>query len=240
MKIVYSTDNYWPRTSGMAVSIDSFKNELGNLGHEVHVFSPDYPGAAETDRMMNNDNIHRFSSYPLLFTKYNREDRMVYPWKKREVFRRLDALKPDLIHVQTEFPMGRITWEYALKNKIPLAITAHTYFEEYITVYFPLIPKKFARYYASTRVTKAYNLADQVIVPTGEFKKIMLSYGVKKPVDVIPTGINKDDFKDACKVKEKSVCPTKNLRAVRAVTKTTPVTELPFTNALQLPMVISR
>ena len=160
MKIVYATDNYWPHASGMAVSIDSFKKELEELGHEVHVFCSIYPGHENIDEEMNNKNVHRFPGYPMLFSEGGKpEDWLVYPWSRKKIYAELDRVKPDIIHLQTEFPMARFCWGYAAKYNVPLVTTAHTHMEEYITVYYPYVPKWFAKWYPRYKLLKAYNRA---------------------------------------------------------------------------------
>ena len=78
MRVVYSTDNYWPRISGMAVSIDSFREALEAVGHTVYVFAPWYPGAQVQDAEAGRQRVRRFAAYPLLFTR-SPEDRRRRP-----------------------------------------------------------------------------------------------------------------------------------------------------------------
>jgi glycosyltransferase involved in cell wall biosynthesis len=191
MKIAYFTDQYWPSISGVSVSIDSFRKQLCKMGHEVYVFVPNYPGAKELDEKRSYNNIFRFKSYKLFF---NDENRLVYRWEKKNVFKVLDSINPDIIHVQTEFAMGKIASSYAKRNSIPLVMTAHTNWEELIHLYIPFIPVKVARLYCRYFMRKTYNKADVVIVPTSLMELLLNLYFVKKPIRVIPTGIDKEDF----------------------------------------------
>ena len=198
MKIVYATDTYWPRINGVTVSIASYKKRLESHGHEVHVITPYYPNCDDEE-----ENIHRFSSYKLLFTN-QAEDRLVYPWKKKKVHKKLEEIKPDIIHIQTEFTVGIMAMKYGIKNDIPIITTSHTYFEEYINIYFPFLPKRLARTYARGRVRKFHNKANAVIAPTERMKNVLLGYDLEKPIHVIPTGISKKDFGDLSKKDEKN------------------------------------
>ena len=204
MKIVYPTDNYWPHVSGMAVSIDSFKKEFEKLGHELHVFCSIYPGHENIDKEMNNKNVHRFPGYPMLFSSGGKpEDWLVYPWSRKKIYKELDIVKPDLIHLQTEFPMPRFCWDYAAEKNIPLVATAHTYFEEYVKIYYPYLPDFFIKRYVPYRLLKAYNRARIVIAPTQQMADVLKSYKIKRPVFIIPTGINENEFSGTDKQKEK-------------------------------------
>jgi glycosyltransferase involved in cell wall biosynthesis len=174
---------------------------LIKLGHRVHVFAPVYPGYENIDKEMGNPDIHRFSSYPLLGTKS--EVRMVSPWIRKKVYAELDKIKPDIIHLQTEFPMTRFCRGYAEKYNIPMISTAHTYFEEYINIYYPYMPHFFNSRYPRYKVLKTYNSGQIVIAPSQQMADVLKSYKAKKPIFIIPTGIDEDEFKGTDKEKEK-------------------------------------
>jgi 1,2-diacylglycerol 3-alpha-glucosyltransferase len=199
MRIVYSTDNYHPRVSGMAISIDRFKKFLEKRGHEVHVFAPRY-----IKDHSDPDRVHRFRSLRLFFSK---EDRLVPPWAKKDVFKALSGIDPHIIHVQTEFGMGSLTKAYALKEGIPLVMSAHTHWEFYANHYFPYLPKGFARWAARWKMVDFYKQADLMICPTPQMKEILIGYGIDKEIHVIPTGIDTDEFIGADKKMEKERSP---------------------------------
>lgn len=200
-KIVYATDNYWPRFSGMAVSIDSFKHELERRGHTIHVFASEYPGGYEKDREMGNTNVHRFKAHK---TPISDEDRLVNRSEKREVRKRLESISPDIIHVQTEFNLGRMVRSYALEKKIPLIMTCHTYFEQYIHYYAPWLPDRNARWIAKRYTFNFYNKNDRLLTPSKLMKDVLRSYGIKKDITIIPTGIPEEEFSGTSKEEEKN------------------------------------
>lgn len=201
LKVVYSTDNYWPRFSGMAVSIDSFKHELERRGHTIHVFASEYPGGYEKDREMGNENVHRFKAHK---TPISDEDRLVNRSEKDKVWRKLDEISPDIIHVQTEFSLCKMVKKYGLKKDIPLVMTCHTYFEQYINHYVPWLPKGLARWIARRYTYSFYHTNDRLITPTPLMKEVLRSYGIEKEISVIPTGIPEEDFSGVSKEEEKN------------------------------------
>lgn len=201
LKIVYASDNYWPRFSGMAVSIDSFKHELERRGHTVHVFASEYPGGYKKDLEMGNENVHRFKSHK---TPISREDRLVNRSQNKAVRRKLDEIDPDIIHVQTEFSLCKMVKKYALDRKKPLVMTCHTYFEQYINHYVPWLPKRFARWFARRWTINFYGTNDRLITPTPLMKEVLRSYGIKKEISVIPTGIPEEDFSNTSKEEERA------------------------------------
>ena len=189
MKIVFATDQYWPSISGVSVSVDAFRDELVRMGHEVHLFVPDYPEAAIHDSKTMTSNIHRFKSRTIF---YNEENRFVKRNEREHIYDQLDAIKPDIIHTHTEFSMGKMLSSYARNKNISLVRTAHTNWEELITHYVRHIPKHLVRYYCRWFIRTTYNKSDLVIVPTSIMELLLNLYFVNKPIRVIPTGI--EDF----------------------------------------------
>ena len=190
MKIIYSTDNYWPRISGMAVAKDAFKDGLANLGHDVYIFAPDYPNAEQFDKKAGNTGVFRFPSIKLFFLE---EDRLVSPLQKRAVFNSMGSIKPDIIHVHTEFSLGVYSSQYAKMHNIPLVYTAHTYWEEYVN-YISFFPNFMIKKVGANLRNLPFKYDGVITVPSSAMKSVLFSYSKKKPITIIPTGIVKDDF----------------------------------------------
>ncbi|MBI9098024.1 MAG: glycosyltransferase [Spirochaetaceae bacterium] len=190
MNIVYVTDNYWPRMSGMAVSIDSFCRELKKKGIDVHILAPDYPNAKEHDAMHKDINIHRFKSLKIFFSK---EDRCVSPFQERKISDVMNSIDPAIIHIQTEFNMGRIAIKYAIENNIPLIATAHTVWREY-AFYIPILPGFFRNSFVSYYYRKFYMNIDNIVVPSKAMKLYIETYVQNKNISIIPTGICPEEF----------------------------------------------
>ena len=191
MNIVYVSDQYWPSVSGVPVSMDTFKENLIQKGFNVYMLVPDYPEAAEWDRENNATNVFRFRSRSLFF---NKENRLVYKSEKKKVYERLDLIKPDIIHIHTEFALAKIVIKYAKKNNIPLVLTAHTNWEELINEYIKFIPHNLARFYCRSILRRMFNKVDVVIVPTSLMEARLIEYLVRSPIQVIPTGITASHF----------------------------------------------
>ena len=186
MVIVFATDTYWPRFNGATVSIDAFKREFEKLGHQVHIIAPEYPNMEPS----TDPTIHRFKSYQFLFSP---EDRLVWKAERWKIFRTLKKLKPDIIHGHTEFQLSIMVMKYGRKRKIPIVFTCHTYWEEYINLYLPF-PDKIGRQVARSIQRTAIKLVDEVVTPTEPMREVLSSYGIKKPIHVLPTGVPEDEF----------------------------------------------
>ena len=188
MKIVFATDTYWPRCNGATVSIDAFKREFELLGHEVHIIAPAYPNMEET----GDRSIHRFKSYQFIFSP---EDRLVWKAERWRIFRTLKSIQPDVIHCHTEFQLSLMVMRYGYKRGIPVVFTSHTYWEEYINLYMPF-PDKIGRQVARSVQRAALKMVDRVVTPSEAMREVLRSYGIKKQIDILPTGVPEEEFSE--------------------------------------------
>ncbi|MGC8764418.1 MAG: glycosyltransferase [Brevinematia bacterium] len=196
MKVVVGTDTYWPRVNGVTVSVQTLKRELEKLGHECYVFAPAYTDTREVEK-----NIIRVPA--LGVATISKEDRLTNPFAQKMVFKKLDEIKPDIIHVQTEFTMGLMIKKYALKHKIPLIITCHTFWEEYIHHYIPYFPEKLEKSLVIYLTKRFFRNARFIIVPTTRMEEKLKTYDVKAQTVVVPTGIAPEDFAGVSKEEER-------------------------------------
>jgi len=201
MKVAFTSDVYWPRINGVTVSTNIFLNELTKLGHEIRLWAPDYPLPEDQKKLYHQDpRVSRLKSFGLFFSK---EDRQPSPFQRRRFFQELDAFAPELIHIQTEFTLSLMARRYARKRNLPVVMTCHTYFEQYINYYFPWAPQEGAKKFARWLTYRLFKNADAIIAPTEPMKAVLISYGITCPITVVPTGIPQDDFMGVSKVEER-------------------------------------
>jgi glycosyltransferase involved in cell wall biosynthesis len=201
MKVAFTSDVYWPRVNGVTVSTTIFLNELRKLGHDVRLWAPEYPTEGDEDYPARHDEgVTRLKSFGLFFTK---EDRLPHLTQQSRFFKELDAFGPDLLHVQTEFLLMDMAKRYARSRGIPMIQTCHTYFEQYVSFYFPWAPAWLIKRLARWLTYRWFRHADAIIVPTEPMKKVLRSYGITSPIAVVPTGIPEDDFHGVDKGREK-------------------------------------
>ena len=188
MKILMLTDVYFPRVNGVSTSIQTFRRELRELGHEIWVVAPEYgqPTADERD-------IDRIISRQVLFDP---EDRMMRP---RLLARRLESFQRsnfDLVHVQTPFVAHYAGLRLARRLGIPCVETYHTFFEEYLFHYLPILPKGVWRAVARRFSRRQCNQLDGLVVPSQAMLEVLVRYGVRTRMRVIPTGMPEDNFQE--------------------------------------------
>lgn len=185
MKIALVTDTYWPRVNGVAMSVDSFRHELIRQGHEVLVLCPRY-GSEPPE-----PGVARFAAIQAPLTP---EDRLVRPWARKAVFATLDGFAPDVLHIQTELPLGNLARRWGRRRGVPVVITSHTYFEKYARHYVPWLPARWTEAVTRWVSSRSLSAADLVLVPSQLMKNVLVGYGIDKPIEVLPTGFNPRDF----------------------------------------------
>ncbi len=189
MRILMVSDVYFPRVNGVSTSIQTFARELNQKGHHVTLIAPEY-GCAEKDK----DDALEILRVPSRKVMFDPEDRMMnLSW----VMERIDLLaymEFDVIHIQTPFVAHYLGLKLEKVLGIPVVVTYHTYFEEYLYNYIQFLPKALLRFVARRFTVSQCNAVSRIIVPSQPIENALHGYGVTAPVEVIPTGLNLDAF----------------------------------------------
>jgi glycosyltransferase involved in cell wall biosynthesis len=145
------SDAWTPQVNGVVRTLQRTRAELERLSHQVDVISPDQFRTVPCP------------TYP--------EIRLAL-WPGRKVYRQLDALKPDAIHISTEGPLGRAARAWCLKRRLPFTTAYHTRFPEYVAARFAV---PLAWTYASVR--RFHAPAARVMVATQSIESELLARG---------------------------------------------------------------
>jgi glycosyltransferase involved in cell wall biosynthesis len=196
MRIGFFTDSYLPATHGVEISIETFREELEKMGHEVFVYAPEAPGYKD-----KNPNVFRFKSVkiiknPEMYNAFN-----FLPVNHE--FKDISHLKLDIAHAHSPFSLGILAKYISERQIIPLVYTHHTHYPEYVKAY--VGEKVLLPYLAKIYSTWFVNNSDAVIAPSLKIKKLLKSYGADEdiPIYVLPTGIDLNTFKKSTIDKEK-------------------------------------
>jgi glycosyltransferase involved in cell wall biosynthesis len=117
MRILLVTDAWAPQVNGVVRTLQRVKSECEVLGHAVEVISPE-----------------RFRTVPC----------PTYPeirlaWRPGgRIGARLEALRPDAVHLATEGPLGVAARRQCLRRGLPFTTSYHTRFPEYVSARFPV------------------------------------------------------------------------------------------------------
>lgn len=183
MKIGIFTDSFKPYTSGVVTSICTFREELENLGHQIYIFAPSYPGYSE-----NEYGVYRYYSVP---SPTNPDYTLAIPIfpGMNSLLKRLDL---DIIHVHSPFTMGRVGLHYARRYDTPIVFTYHTLYDQY--VHYVPVAQDLARDVTIKYSKNFCNQCDHIVVPSREVESILTELNIKTPRSVIPTGVPIEKF----------------------------------------------
>jgi 1,2-diacylglycerol 3-alpha-glucosyltransferase len=188
LKIGFFSDTYAPQVNGVVTSIENFCQELEREGHEVFIFCP------KVNKEKSSRKIIRFPSIEFIFQP---EYKISLPLTLN-LEKKIELAALDIIHVHTPFGLGLLGQYYAHKKNKPLISTYHTLYPEYVKTYFlkgkiitPKIAAKLSAIFS--------NFCDLNIAPSLKIKKFLLNYGVTKPIEVLPTGIDIKEFQSNIK-----------------------------------------
>ena len=187
MHILMISDVYFPRINGVSTSIQTFREELIAAGHQVTLVVPEYP-----TKYTREDGIIRIPSRGVLFDP---EDRMMVYKKIIKQIPELKKLAIDLVHIHTPFVAHYAGVQIARSLNVRCVVTYHTYFEEYLYHYIPILPKRFLKFLARNFSASQCKQMDGIIVPSTAMQKTLEEYGVSAPKHIIPTGIHPQKFR---------------------------------------------
>ena len=104
-------------------------------------------------------------------------------------------LKLDIIHTQTEFGIGIFGKIMAKQQGLPVVHTYHTMYEDYFYYITKGKFKNLSDDIVRVPTRRICNACEAVVAPTKKVSDLLLEYGVEKPINIIPTGIDLNRFK---------------------------------------------
>jgi 1,2-diacylglycerol 3-alpha-glucosyltransferase len=187
MRILMISDVCFPRINGVSTSIQIFRRGLHAAGHETVLIAPDYPAGrageeGETIRI------------PSRYLPRDPEDRVMKLGALRALRPQLAQRGFDLVHIQTPFVAHYHGVSIARELQVPVIETYHTYFEEYLHHYVPMMPRALMRLLARRFTVSQCSALDALVVPSGAMQKALRDYGVRCPMHIIPTGMEMERF----------------------------------------------
>src|SRR5699024_12144603 len=123
MKILLTSDWYYPVVNGVVRSILNLKKYLEDKGHEVKVLT-----LSNSRKTYKENQIYYIGS--LSAGRIYPEARISPLLRNREILELINW-KPDLIHSQCEFSTFIMAKKIARKTNAPLVHTYHTIYEDY-------------------------------------------------------------------------------------------------------------
>lgn len=190
-RILFCTDTYPPQVNGVSVVTALSVSGLRQRGWNCAVVAPRYPRAAfdafdalrfgdgEADSYFAIPSV-RFPPYPDL--------RLAAPLYSR-VRNAVERFKPDLVHCETEFMIGRLGQMAARRAGAPIVTSYHTDFGRYTDAYgVPWLHSTVTNYLA-----RFHRRGERTYTPSGPARQDLLNMGVAD-VEVWGRGVDVDLF----------------------------------------------
>jgi 1,2-diacylglycerol 3-alpha-glucosyltransferase len=172
--------------NGVAVSLQLVAHGLREAGHEVTVFAPRFPGYEDKEPKVYRIPSLKYLNKPPIYVAVPGTPRTTWSLSRSHF---------DVLHAHSPLTVGLLAYLTASVRNLPLIYTYHTSISDY-THYVKVIGEThLMRYAARWFSTATTNLGDQVVVPSAKFERLLLSQKVKRPVHVIPNGIDLSRFR---------------------------------------------
>ena len=192
MKILFTTESYYPIIDGGAIAQHRIVHELINRGHDVRVIAPStlWKNTVEDDKgsiiyrtrgvrlplYMNGK--YSFSAFPFFYVK-----------------KIIKEFKPYVINVCSPYPISMSALAYAKKKHIPVVGSIHILPENMLAPFQRSGFYEFLRRYTWAYLIYFYNLVDWVTVPTETGATMYKEKGLKQQITPISNGVNTELFK---------------------------------------------
>jgi glycosyltransferase involved in cell wall biosynthesis len=193
MQIMIGSETYPPSINGAAVFTQRLATGLAGRGHEVAVVTPSPTGHPYTEKDGGGVTIFRVRSIP---TTYPGQRCGVLAARGARAL--LRAFRPDLVHIQNHFVIGRALVRVAQAAGIPAVGTNH-FMPENMLPHTPgalwfgrrqgILHRELWRQFV-----RLYRRLDAVTVPSRAAAALAQAQGLRGPVHVISNGIDISRF----------------------------------------------
>ncbi|MFF1613273.1 glycosyltransferase family 4 protein [Amycolatopsis sp. NPDC058278] len=188
LRILIGADTFPPNINGASFFAERLARGLAARGHDVHVACPSAHGPSHTEER-DGYTVHRIRSQAIPF---HGDYRFCTPGgARKEVGPLLDRLRPDVVHVQAHFGVGRALLEAAAERELPGMATNH-FMPDNLLGYtpFPQRVKNALARWAWRDLLSVYRDARIVTTPTPRAAEVLAGIGFDRPVQVVSCGID--------------------------------------------------
>ena len=186
MTILMVSNTYLPIVGGLENSIEAFSREYRRAGHRTVIVAPAFEGQpAEEEDVVRVPALKKVSG-----TGYS----LGLP-APRVLARALRSVTPAVVHSHHPFLLGGTALRLAATCRAPLVFTYHTMYEKYAYM-LPRGDSPLVQQFLVELAAGYANLCDQVIAPSRGIAALLRERGVQTPIEVIPTGIDLERFRD--------------------------------------------
>jgi 1,2-diacylglycerol 3-alpha-glucosyltransferase len=191
MRVLFISDVYFPRVNGVSTSIRTFRADLHDAGVDTVLVAPDYGASAGDTGATPAAGQDEPGVLRVAAGKVPRdpEDRRMKFLALRHRLDQLEGQHFDLVHIHTPFLAHYAGVRFAARKGIPVIATYHTFFEEYLHHYVPMLPRALGRALARRFTRSQCAQLAAIVAPSEPMRALLLAYGVSTRIQVIPTGL---------------------------------------------------
>jgi 1,2-diacylglycerol 3-alpha-glucosyltransferase len=187
MKILFTTESYYPIIDGGAVAQHRLVHALRERGHDVRVIAPGPTWRSS----ISNDNgslIYRPSSLKLPF--YMNGKYPFSPFPLPSVRRIINEFDPDVINACSPYPISLSALAIAKQQDIPCVGSIHILPENMLAPILNTFLYQRVLTYTWSYLIGFYNRVTWATVPTQTGAEMYLARGLRTPVTAISNGVN--------------------------------------------------
>nr|WP_255430266.1 glycosyltransferase [Streptomonospora sp. PA3] len=193
MRVLIGSDTFPPDVNGAALFTSRLARGLAERGGDVHVLCPSAQGPphiAEAGGVVE----HRLRSVPSVV---HETVRLAVPaGLTGHIDRLLARLRPDAVHIQNHFIVGRLLLRAARRHGIPVIATNHFMPENLFTyLHCPPALRSAIGDRAWRDFVRVTSAADHVTTPTAIAARLLRDKGFHRPVEAVSCGTDLDRFR---------------------------------------------
>lgn len=193
MKILLTTESYYPNIDGGAIAQRNLANELTKKGHDVRVIAPgfSFKNTVEEDQ---NTKIYRTRAVKLPL--YMGGSYYFSPFPFFKIGRIIKEFNPDIIHICNAFQVCNSSLIWAKKLKIPVVASIHLLPENMIISLSKMKEKnyEFIKDLTWKYLLFFFNRFDFAAIPTKTGAEMYEKKGINTKIFPISNGLKMDKF----------------------------------------------
>lgn len=189
LRVLVVAETYPPDINGSSQFSHRLAQAMAGKGHDVHIAAPRPSKGRTLTRMDGAVTEHRFRSH----TAFTYDTfHLCFPWEVRgEISRLMDELRPDVVHIECHYILGRYFAKEAQARGIRLIGTNH-FIPENIEQYLPLPDpiRRLYRRFSWRDMASVFRRCDAVTAPTPLAVESMRANGFDFPMHALSNGID--------------------------------------------------
>lgn len=185
MRVAMVTETYPPEINGVAMTMGRIVSGLQARGHAVQLIRPrQHPDDRPAAQPLFEEVLQRGMPIP-------RYDALKLGLPAKQALLRLwSRLRPDIVHVVTEGPLGWSALAAASKLKLPVTTDFHTNFHSYSAHY----GVGWLKTPITAYLRKFHNKALSTLVPTASLRDELMALGFRN-LEVVARGVDTELFR---------------------------------------------